>query len=476
MPAASPSMKRFSMSRLRINWPVLVLGTLACLAALALHARSLCCPYLYWDDFEILLQSYTWQETRAHLWVPVNEHCWPLTRLGTWALVSAADRPRAVPWAAMVQARVVLVAGLVLLYVFVRREFAHPFHGMVALTIFGVSAAYQQAVNWFAATPALPTLCMTLLALLAAQRWRQEGRLRHLALAAGWSALAPGWYGGGILTGPLACLYLLYPPRRGRIWHCLAPLLGSVAFLAVSLPLSGKEIWHADHYGSKNAAEAFEPLTGLINTGRSVVDNVLLGAVGISGFTCPPWVVIVCLIMLTVAGVWWWRRTSDHRLFVLGLALILLNYWLIYSARAGWPYDIQLRAWSRYNVFPQLGLALIVCSGLRPAPVAEPSPALSLGQIRLLAGLILILFVVNWPRGYFGTLECDPDQARVFARVDEIDARCRAYRISAADARRVLENIDMPGGGCDNPWRFLRGSANPIPHTEAETRELLQLP
>ncbi|HEV3146578.1 MAG TPA: hypothetical protein VGZ47_22005 [Gemmataceae bacterium] len=459
--------------QLRFNWPVLLLGVIACLAALAVHARALLHPCLYWDDFEILLQSYTWSDAYARLWVPINEHCWPLTRIGTWLVVSAARHPSAIPLATAVQSRLMLILGLTLLYLFVRRELADPFCGLVAMCIFGISASYQEAVNWFAASPALPTVCMALLALLAGQRGRQTGAGLSLAPCAFWSGLAPGWYAGGVLVGPLCCLYLLYPRPAGRIWHALAPLAGTAAFLAVSLPFSGKQIWHSDHYGSQNAWQAFQLTTGLINTGRSLVDNVLLGSFGIAGFTCPPAAVAAGLVVLAAAGVWWWRRTVDHRLFVLGLGFILTSYLLIYSARAGWEYS-QIRHWSRYNIFAQLGLALIVCNGSKRFPALDRTGRLSRREMAIIAWLAAILFAINLPRGYIGTPAADLEQAKVFQRLDEIEARCRAHHISAADARKVLDQMEMPGGGCDNPWRFLRGSDDPVPHTEAETRRLLQ--
>src|SRR5206468_4244356 len=138
-----------------------------------------------------------------------------------------------------------------------------------------------QAVYWFSASFSILTLDTLLLALLAAQRWRQTGRLQYLALSALWSALAPGWFASGILAGPLCCLYLLPQAERDAPaaekaqpwWRHLAlalvPLLGSVAFLAVSLPRTANHILHLEHYGDKTAVQAFSPLTGLVYTGRS---------------------------------------------------------------------------------------------------------------------------------------------------------------------------------------------------------------
>src|SRR5262249_48354282 len=83
--------------------PVLVLGALAGLAALGVHGLSLYHPLLYTDDFDILRKSLTWADARANLWVPVNEHTCPLTRLSNWLLIQAAGRLTALPLAAALE-------------------------------------------------------------------------------------------------------------------------------------------------------------------------------------------------------------------------------------------------------------------------------------------------------------------------------------------------------------------------------------
>ena len=85
------------------NLSVLVLGTLACLAAFALYAYPTSRPLLMVDDFQILLRSWTWRLTWENLWQPSNEHTMPLGRLSTWALVQIAGKPTAVPLAAALQ-------------------------------------------------------------------------------------------------------------------------------------------------------------------------------------------------------------------------------------------------------------------------------------------------------------------------------------------------------------------------------------
>ena len=148
---------------------------------MALEAYPLSHPQLIIDDVQIVLGSYTWQKTLDNLWVPANEHTMPLGRLTTWALVQLAGRPTLLPLVFGLQGPITLLAGIALCYLFVRRELGHPFHGILAAALFGVTAVYQQAVYWFAASFAVLTLDTILLALLAAQRWRQTGRGIHAA-------------------------------------------------------------------------------------------------------------------------------------------------------------------------------------------------------------------------------------------------------------------------------------------------------
>src|SRR5581483_10796850 len=84
-------------------------------------------------------------------------------------------------------------------------------YGLWAAALFGITLRYHQAVTWFGASLSWPALLCALLALLAAQAWLRTGRPRHLLGSVAWSGLAPAWFGGGVLVGPLTSLYLLLP-------------------------------------------------------------------------------------------------------------------------------------------------------------------------------------------------------------------------------------------------------------------------
>lgn len=477
-----------SAARPRFSPRALVLGVLAAVAALLLFAFPTRFPVLFDDDFTILVQSWTWPTTVAHFWVPFNEHTMPLGRLTTWLEVVLADWPTRLPlvnW----QGPVMLVVVMGLVYLFVGRELEHRFYGLVAMILFGVSLKYNQVVTWFAASFALLALATILLALLAAQRWRQTGWGRYLLLSAFWSALAPGWFASGILAGPFCTLYLL--PRDGDApspWRrrVLAgvPLLGTVGFLAASLPFNASRILYAEHYRGRSAWQSFDPLLGLVNTARTLVDRLVLGSFfAVRNTTCPWPLVPVVLLVFVLAGWWWWRHAPRRRLLLLGLGFIFVSYVLIYSVRADWDYDEQMRFWTRYDLFPWLGLVFFVCGGLpwRNGRLFHllPDGQLSRGQFFSLGGLIVLLLGLNFVPSVVGYLErpsAAMQQGVVLRRIEEVDRVCRAQGIAADAARRVLDPIAIPHSGVPpriDGWQLLRGSAAPRPLREDEVRQML---
>src|SRR5581483_751132 len=131
------------------NGRAVLVGGVAGLAALALYAYPTCRPLLNQDDFEILAKSVTWDSAWQSVWLPQNEHAMPLGRLTTGLLIRAAGRATVLPHAAALQGVLALLAGMALVYLFVRRELGHPFYGLTALVLFGVCTVYQQAVYWF---------------------------------------------------------------------------------------------------------------------------------------------------------------------------------------------------------------------------------------------------------------------------------------------------------------------------------------
>jgi hypothetical protein len=467
---------------------------LAGAATLLLYGRSLAFPVLYYDDFQIVTQSWTWERTRANLWVPQNEHTMPLGRLLCFVLECLAGQLPVLPYLTCLVGPLALLMAMLLVYVFVRRELGHRLYAVLAAVLFGVTSVYHQAVWWFAASFAVLALDTMLLGLLAVQRYRQTGRTLYLDLAVLACLLAPGWFAIGVLSGPLCCLYLL-PRQESPGWvrstrhWTLLPLLGTALFLAVSLPQTAATIMHLGHYQGQTAVEAFQPLTGLIYTLRSIADNLLLGLVGLTNVMLPVWCAAVLLLAAAGLGVWWWRQAPDRRLLLLGLGLIGGSYMLVYSARATWPYQQMTDpSFARYHLLPHLGLVLFFCGGLPGRAgrwfVCRDDDTLSRGQRRRLYGLIGVLLLIHLPRGLICGAATHWDMAAeqqaqqiVLRRIEEVDARCQRHRISAAAARQALGRLEIPDSlGVIDGWEFLPGSDDPRPLPPDEIRRILEAP
>src|SRR5262245_50810290 len=290
-------------------------------AALAVNVYPLFRPLLVGDDTEILTRSWTWKRTQATFWEPQNEHAMPLGRLSTHALVLSARRLSALPLVTGLQGILAQLTGIALLYVFVRRERGDAWVSQLATVIFGVTSLYHQAIYWFAASFSLVALDTLLLALLAAQAWRRTGRWVWLIACAVGAALAPGWFAIGVFAGPVCALYLLLgmmevrklqiadSMSKFRFAICnlqfLIPLLGTAAFLVVSLPRTADHIMHLEHYGHQSAVEAFDLRVGAWYTARSLVDNLALGQLGVSSVRCLPALVPIGLLALGATAYWW---------------------------------------------------------------------------------------------------------------------------------------------------------------------------
>jgi hypothetical protein len=470
---------------------------MACDLALVLNIICILRPVLVGDDWQIVVESWTWDSARAHLWQPHNEHSMPLGRLSIWLMGLLAWKQTNVPLVMALQGPLALIAAMVMVYLLVRRESEQPLRGLLALALFGVSTRYENAINWFSASFTLLALDTFLLGLLAAQRWRQTGRFRHLVASAFWCVLAPGWFGSGVLAGPLCMLYLLvssspYPglaklaslrerlrdAARRILLPALVPLLGTLISLAITLPLNGKKIMDLPRVEQPVTAwETFKPQVGLEYTLRSMVDDLIPGAIGFKEFASPiPIVKVVWFLFLTLGLVWWWQ--APHRpLLVVGLAIIVSSYMAIYTVRAYFEYE-EMHHWSRYHLFAHLGLVLFLC-GVLPRRLVAWVDSASPRMIDLGAACFLVLlFVTQVPRAK--GLYYNPQQYADLERVEDVDVFCRKHGIAAATAREALPEFKISGmsgevdGRPPSGWDMLRGSSDPQPMTVEEARDLLK--
>lgn len=468
---------------------ILGLGGAATLAVVLLYAPWIAEPHIRYDDVNFLTSSRTWGETRANLWQPMNEHVMPLARLAAGTLMGLVQRQSSIPQAAQIQGVMAVVLGMWLLYVFVRRELGHPFYGLIAMTLWGVTSTYYECVTWYSASFFTLALNTMLAGLLAAQTHRRNGHWLSLAACAVCCALAPAFHSTALLAGPWCALYLLFrergdPPTPWSKVHRLAlaavPLLGSVAFVAIGLTVSAGRIVRAEHYRGKTIFGAFNPTEGIQNTLRTLADNQILGAFGYwDRHSTYSWTMVLAIVgVLAVLGVIWWRTASDRRLLALGVALTIGSDLLVYSARADWSYERSVHNWTRYHLFPHLGLVLFVIGGLRQFEgrwfTPAPSGGLSVRQIVALACLITGMFVLHRPRAHSSHFTVPPEQLAILQRVERVDAVCLTVGIDGSTARQALGFLQFPlGFDGTNAWEFLRGSPSPVAMSVDDARTLL---
>ncbi len=255
--------------------------------------------------------------------------------------------------------------------------------------------------------------------------------------------------------------------------------------MAISLPLTASYILHLEHYDGGTAMEAFGPVTGLVYTGRSLIENLALGVVGISGVKCPVWLVALCVAVLLISGIFCWRAVwtsvATRRLLALGAGMIVLSYWLVYSARATWTYEgvMNQPAWNRYHLLPHLGLVLLLTGALPRWNgrwfLLDTRGSISRRQAQAIVALIGILLLIQLPRGLLAHRWFDPGpQREVLRQVEDVDARCCADHISADAARSVLGWLEIPlCGNRKNGWDLLHGSDTPRQLPREEIGRLL---
>ena len=411
----------------------------------------------------------------------------PLSRVASGILMQLTPHQSAIPRAAEIQGVIAVAIGMWLVFDFVRRELGHDFFGLIAMTLWGVTSTYYECVTWYSASFFTLALDATLIGLLAAQSYLRTGRLAVLLVCSAFCAFAPAFHSAALQAGAWCGVYLLFgqsdqsrvsSARSRRVALAAVPLLGTVAFLAVGLSVAGAQIINASHYRGKTVFGAFNALDGIENTLRTLADNQVLGAVGVWHKTwvfSPPAVLAIVTILAVVAALWW-RVAPSRCLLVLGLALIFGSDLLVYGARADWSYERSVHNWTRYHLFPHLGLVLFLVGGLpyfEGRLFALTPGRLSQRQITALAGLIAVSVACHWPRSHWSHFYV-PSQIAVLQRVERIDAFCRTAGIDAATARSALGFLPFPlGYDHDNAWEFLRGSPSPVSMTVDDARRLL---
>ncbi|MDR3636042.1 MAG: hypothetical protein P4L84_19725 [Isosphaeraceae bacterium] len=324
------------------------------------------------DDFAYVADSRTLARTFANLFEPRNAHVVPVWRVLTWGVVAAAGRLTNLPTALALAAYGLLVGTMAVMGRYVARELGRATAGLAAMAALGTTALMEPAATWYSAAQANAAGCAVLGMLWFLQDWRRQGGRLRLALAA-LAACAAGWtWTIGYAAGPVGAVYLWADGRRPARRAAAVPLMASLAALALALALGGRRIDATTSFHGLTVREAFHPLRGCVHTLQVIPEELVFGNIGLSADTT---VFQGALFTLALAAAWAWTRRGRGPIVPLeaaGATLVLLAYFVEWSARGYLPYDRSLRevvGW--YDAVPQVGAVLFVAgwwgAGRNPA-------------------------------------------------------------------------------------------------------------
>jgi hypothetical protein len=380
------------------NWAQVVVLLLVLALWLATFRDRWLRPELAKDDYDYLAFAARWQDTWRHLLDPYNEHLCVPTRLLTWAVcavVPAGQLPRALALAGMA----LFVAACTLLLRFARREWGMPLLGPVAVSLFVLTDVHREVVTWYSASQWCWALLLLLWSLILLQ---SDGSrcMPRLTATAGLAVAAPFAYAVGLFVGPITSLYAVVKSRCSihggwsvskRAVLSLLPAAAGVCSVAGIAAWKGPEIAQRASYGGQPAARAIAPFRGVLFGVRSTVDLLVLRNLGVERTDPLPRVVYAVAFPVLVFGVGELiRRTQHPRAVLVGVLLILLPYAATLPFRAWVHYESFLN-WSRYQLFPHLGVVFLLCSALaefgKQHGLGQPSP----GRQALWAGGLAVL-------------------------------------------------------------------------------------
>jgi hypothetical protein len=289
-------------------------------------------------------------------------------------------------------------AATVLLYWFVRREWGSPALGLVAASLFALTSAHREVVLWYSASQWCWALLLSLAALLVLQGAGPAPSAWRLIVAALAAALGPLNFAVGLLVGPLASLYLLARNAGpARLVRSLVPVAGTAAALLAIVPVSGPGILARADYGGRPPAEAVSVLDGALFGVRCTVDVLMLENIGIERRVglMPRLGYALLLALAALAVTELVRSARRPGPAILGFSFVLLAYSITLPFRAWVEYESFLK-WTRYQLFPQVGVTLLVCSTLAElAPAWLVTDELTGRQVLLVLALAAAMFVLH---------------------------------------------------------------------------------
>lgn len=355
-------------------------------------------PVLAHDDLHYVAASIDAPNTWRTLLKPYNEHLVVPTRIWTWAWSRGASEnqlPVRLAWSTLP----LFAAAAAQLFLLAFARFRSEAVALVVVAVFSLTSVYSEVVDWYAASQWLFPLNLLLWGLRAAESAGVRGERRAASMSALPALMGPFAFSMGALVGPAASLWLatkmLERGRRPSLWSGL-PVLATVVALAMVAPILAAQLASEDYRssGGRGLSETLNIPGGLVLSLRMTLEVLLLENLGVRGtlesrpaqaglFAALVAAILILLRRRPAA----WRIAPSLFLIVGGYAATIpLRTWVSYH---------DLLRWNRYQLVPQLGVALLVGElaviGSQATPSGEPR---RLDGIRTIGVVALALVLV----------------------------------------------------------------------------------
>jgi hypothetical protein len=394
-------------------------------------------PSLVGDDVQ-RVEDLQAQPLRKLWFRPFNEHMAPIFETVSWVAWRLAGRRLvAVPRAFAIASFVPFVLCLLALANLARRAFDSRSTGLMVVAWFALTPAYFEVVAWYSASSFAWALLFTLLALrcaVAGRPWARWGA----ALAA---LAAPACSAIGLLAGPAAALVAWRTGTRDT-----APLVGTLGYLSIT------SVFHYQDVLISSGRRTLDLGPGLAAVARGPFYLVATGLLGMGqvGWGVPRSVELAFFALTVAAALAVARRSDWGRWAAVGLLLLVGGHTITFCFRTWLAGADSTLAFSRYHLFPQLGLVLVLGAALRPW-LARLDTRPSAGLLAAV-GLAGVLYTGNGPEIRARARWCHhPEQPATLAGLDRLGEICRRRGITRAQAAAALGPVPVrwtnPGHG-----------------------------
>lgn len=356
-------------------------------------------PQLRGDDFHYIALAGDWETTRRSLFAPYNEHLVVPTRLLTYFLVAAFND--CLPFAAAISVIPLFFLTIIQLYFLGQRSFRSEFAALVAVTAFAITGVYHEIIFWYSATQWLFAFNLLLFSLNLTERYGGRPTWEKLGAMFVLAAAGPFSFSIGLFVGPITACWMAIRSTSGKWanrWVCLIPVVGTVVGVAMVAPILIQWM-QSDVYreAGGRAASHFSVKEGIVYCARLVVDQLLLKNLGLRETFRTPWAHPILFPIFTVGLVALLRARAAAWKLLPAVMIVVIGYGLTIPLRT-WVQYSSLLLWTRYNMVPQLGLAVLAAGTvvhLYPVTSCGKSGRLTFKQTLLILLLATALTLIH---------------------------------------------------------------------------------